>query len=216
MKKLPSKAYTLVEMMVTLAILATILSLALISMRGYIPKQRLLGSIGELENFFQRAQAEASSRSYWTCVTFDATSDPISATLWADLASNHGNTGACSDAGGAREIATTQLKKSVIFAPSGNTGCNNNVTPTCVVWFDSTGLPKKCANSGACGGTSPSSSCVDASYQFVLSNPNLEPGTRARELEIISGGLIQGVTLGKKGLDQSFFAKGSSLTTGCE
>src|SRR3990172_7916270 len=83
------RGFTLLELMITMVIVATLLSAGLITMRGYIPKQRLLSTVSGLENLLSRAQSEATARSHWTCIKFSGSS-PITATLFVDEDSNHG------------------------------------------------------------------------------------------------------------------------------
>ncbi len=94
---MPSKtlrALTLIELMITLAIVVIILSLAIATMRGYIPKQRLLSSTGDMENTLRQAQTEAIARSYWTCVRFDTSTSPTSVQIRVDTAGAHGTANA--------------------------------------------------------------------------------------------------------------------------
>ncbi|HLG18944.1 MAG TPA: type II secretion system protein [Bdellovibrionota bacterium] len=189
------RAFTLVELMITLVIVAILLSAGLITMRGYIPKQRLLSTVSGLENLLSRAQSEATARSHWTCIKF-STSGPLTAELWVDENSNHAGNLCGDSAAPAADILISSLpfKPDIDFASCSGTPAN--VDRTCIIWFDNTGSPKLCA---ACQSVS-TTACVDHSFQIILKNPNLEATARAREIEALSGGLIQTVKPGEKGL----------------
>jgi prepilin-type N-terminal cleavage/methylation domain-containing protein len=212
------RAVTLIELMITLAIVVIVLSLAIATMRGYIPKQKLITSSGILETCLQRAQTEANSRSYWTCIKFNSTpGNPISAEVRVDKEGKHGN-GTANPCTGPL-LQTCQFKSDIIIPPpTGKCARNMNVND-CIIWFDSTGSPNVCSNSGNCGGeiSAITAGCVPAGYQIVLSNPNLDAGAKAREVEALVGGLIQTVKPSEKGLDSYFYARGTGDTnTGCE
>jgi prepilin-type N-terminal cleavage/methylation domain-containing protein len=212
---------TLIEIMITMTIVAIVLSVALITMKGYLPKQRLLASISALENLAQRAQAEASARSYWTCIRFSDT-DPIVGTVYVDVNGNHGSaTTACGDtSNGDYSVTSAQFKSKISFASGA--GCTKNITAGCAIWFDTTGAPKVCKDNpgpGNCGATDPSSStCLDNSFQIILSSSELATGAKARELEILSGGLIQTVKPIEKGLGSTnsveMWAKNPTIASG--
>ncbi len=204
------RALTLIELMITLAIVIIILSLAIATMRGYIPKQRLVSSTGVLENTLQQAQTEANARSYWTCVQFDTSTTPTSVQIRVDTANAHGTSDACTSS---TLLNTTKFKKEVEIATG--SGCTYNITSSCVIWFNTKGSPKICADSGSCGGVTPSSGCADFSFQIVLSTPNLEPMARSREVEVL--GMIQTVKPTEKGLVTTLYARAPGTTSdGCE
>jgi type II secretory pathway pseudopilin PulG len=209
---------TLVELMVTLGIALLVLGLALTTMRQYIPRQRLISSQGAVENLLNQAQSEATARTTWTCITFDMTSRPVTLQLRADTGKAHGNEGACG-ASNSTLIATTQLKPDVVI-PGDSVNCSMNVLYNCILWFGPSGSPKICPNSGWCGVTrpEPGSPCIDSDIQIVLSNRDLDGQARAREVEVLAGGLIRSVKPSDKGLDPSFYARGVGATDvgGCE
>ncbi|MFH1018781.1 MAG: prepilin-type N-terminal cleavage/methylation domain-containing protein [Pseudomonadota bacterium] len=209
------RAITLIELMITLAIIVIILSLAIITMRGYIPKQRLVSSAGTMENALRKAQTEANARGYWTCVRFsDPTANPLTVEIHVDTAGSHANSEtACQD--GAL-LNTTQLRTDVQIASGSE--CTSNITTDCILWFNTAGSPKICSNSGSCGGTAPASGCEDFSYQIVLSTPNLESMARAREVEALIGGMIQAVKPTEPGLLSTLYASapGTATAGGCE
>jgi len=200
----------MVELMITLVIVGILLSAGLITLRGYIPKHRLLGTVSEMENLLSRAQSEATARSAWACIKFDA-GPPVKATLFADMNSNHSSVvTTCGDtvAGVAdTQISLTEFKRDITFAG----GCTENISTSCILWFDNTGSPKRC---GACAGQAAPATCVDFDYQVIMVNPKLESGTRAREIEVLSGGLIQTVKPGEKGANTTLWADNGN--SGCE
>ncbi|MFH1018780.1 MAG: prepilin-type N-terminal cleavage/methylation domain-containing protein [Pseudomonadota bacterium] len=206
------RAITLIELMITLAIVVIVLSLAVTTMHGYIPKQRLVSSAGALENALQLAQTEANARSHWTCVKF-VPGNPISVQVYVNTAGSQA-TNACTG-NDVTLLNTTQLRTNVQI-PSGS-GCSSNITTSCKLWFDTTGSPKLCPNSGSCGGTNPASGCEDFSYQIVLSTSNLEPMARAREVEALIGGMIQTVKPTELGILSTLYARAPGPTSGgCE
>jgi Tfp pilus assembly protein FimT len=203
---------TLVELMITLIIIATVLSLALITMRGYIPKQRLLSSVGLMENLFQQAQVEANTRSYWTCVKYVNSKWQI----FVDKDNDHAADGSANcDPTKDLPLNAVQLKDGVT-QPS----CSGkNVTQSCVIWFDTTGAPKNCSNSGCPGAPSTAGICIDQTFQVILSSDKLDPLNKAREVEVVKGGLIQTLKPGERGVDATLFAaapENGSDTGACE
>ncbi len=206
-----SRGLTLIELMVTLTIVAIVLSLGLITMRGYLPKQRLSASASLLEGLLQRAQSEASARSYWTCIKFDGNTAPITASLWTDKSGNHGSAGGDCGDGADEQISSVQFKRDIVLATCGGT---NQMVPGCEVWFDTTGAPKLCANSGCSqfSGIMPGTGCISVDFSFVLSNPKLDAGARGKEIEALSGGLVNNVKAGDKGLETSVWAKYASFS----
>ena len=199
------RAFTLVEVMITLIIVATLLSLGLATMSGYLPKQRLIASVSNLENLLQRAQSEATSRAYWSCVEIQ-TGVSTRVELFMDTNSNR----VCDDT----KITDFQLKDNVQLAGGSTCGSDNPTMGSKVtVWFDTTGIPNKCEdNSGTI-------TCTPNDFQIVLSNVKLDSGTKAREVEATRGGLISSVKPGTKGLLTGRWAKysaGDTTTGACE
>ena len=208
-----NRGLTLIELMVTLAIVAIGLSLAVVTVQGYLPKQHLISTAGTIENLLQRAQSEANARSYWTCVWFQGNA----VHLYVDVNGDHGDgsvaNGGCGNSGDL-EISKQLMNSDVALA--GGSSCGGlNVQDGCVLWFDPTGAPKRCPSSlpNVCGGLDPAS-CVDGSYSIVVSNNKMASGTRAREVEVIAGGIIQLVKPGDPGLNASVTA--ASAGAGCE
>src|SRR5262245_61735743 len=156
--------------MITLAIIAIVLSIAIFTMSGYIPKQRLISAQSQFSDLIQRAQTEANARSYWTCIKFIATS-PLTAQIIVDKeptgtpAGNHGQAGGC-DQNNDLGLTTMTFKDNIQLA-SGS-GCGENIKKDCIIWFDTTGSPKLCFDTdltqcgsaaGAAGITS--GNCID-------------------------------------------------------
>jgi prepilin-type N-terminal cleavage/methylation domain-containing protein len=223
MRKNSEQGMTLVELMITVAIIAIVLSIAVITMSGYIPKQHLISTQSQLADLFQRAQTEANSKSTWTCVIFGNTF----AQAYVDADDTHGtNTPPATTCGpGPPDTLITSLnfKGSVSLAQQSDSNCSNNVGTGCVIWFDTTGSPKLCTQTGTlCGNASssatPGSGCIDWSYQIVLSNSQLQAGNRAREVEVYQGGMVQIVKPSDKGgiTAYTLFANSPDNPGGCE
>jgi Tfp pilus assembly protein FimT len=214
----------MVELMVTLVILSTALVLGLITLTGYIPKQRLIASQGLLANVLERAQTEAGARDYWTCVSLSVPNgqySPITASVWVDVGGNHGSSGACGDTGDVK-VQSVTLKPDVELGRGPK--CGNNIQSDCRIWFNRTGSPQLCRNSGNCGALAmsnlPASGCRDWSFEVVLSTPRLDTGNRSREVEAVSGGLIQIVKPNDRGiatyLSNSLATSVADPADGCE
>lgn len=60
--------YTLIEIMITLIIATTLISMGVFTLTSYMPKQRLLDALETTEQSLSRAQLEATSRSVWACI----------------------------------------------------------------------------------------------------------------------------------------------------
>jgi prepilin-type N-terminal cleavage/methylation domain-containing protein len=210
-KRIP-RGVTLIELMITMIIAASLLTLGLVTMSGYLPKQRLLSAVQQLEGALQRAQSEANAKGFWSCVKFTGSN---SFQIWLDNDGNHA-TGGCGG-GTDTQIGQTQVFKDRVNLATGS-GCAENATLNCVVWFETmSGLPKRCASSGTCGSVNPGSGCIDSDFQFVLAQADLSTSTRAREVELTAGGLIQSVKPGEKGLITTLWAKIPEVeTNGCE
>ena len=206
----------MLELMITVAIICIVLSLAIVTLTGYLPKQRLITTQGLLADLFQRAQTEANARSYWTCVWFDKNATPPTAQIFADTdTTNHGSGNAACDRQTDTPLTKIAFKDDVDLATGG--GCTYNITKDCVIWFDTTGAPKLCKGYSTCGGTAPNSGCIDFSYQIVISTSKLATGTRAREVEALAGGLVQAVKPLDKGLaTPMMWANSAQNPNGCE
>ena len=193
---------TLCELMITLAIIAIVLSIAVITMSGYIPKQRLISAQSQFADLIQRAQTEANARGYWTCIKFTS-GTPLTAQIYLDSDANHGTNNAC---GTGTDLALTNMVfKDNISLAAATTGCSQNIKTGCRIWFDTTGSPKLCpgdtlSDCGAAAGSTGATNCIDWSYQIVFSNPKLSSTARAREVEVLQGGMVQVVKPTESGL----------------
>jgi type II secretory pathway pseudopilin PulG len=214
--KIETHSFTLVETMVTLVIVATLLSLGIITLRGYLPKQHLLTSVSTLENLFLRAQQEAVSRSQWVCVRMrgtDQTVKPQGFEVWVDADGDHFTTTfkPCGSAGDLK-ILEASLKKEVGLRHSGASapGCMYAMPLPCVVWFNPQGNPMRCGGLWTIPSevycaflapppVPPSNTCVPFDVQAVVVNPKLATTARAREVEVLRRGLIQVVKPGERG-----------------
>ncbi|MFH1263319.1 MAG: prepilin-type N-terminal cleavage/methylation domain-containing protein [Pseudomonadota bacterium] len=191
-----SRAITLVELMVTLTILATLLSIGIVSIRGYLPKQRLITSAQALSAAFQKAQTEATTRSLWVCVLLDSTTNTI--TTYLDKAgTGHTSAVGCGGSGQERIGETVNLRNGISFS-----ACSSWYPRT--VWFDQFGRPNFC--SGA--------TCTSIGVEIVLSATELASGSKAREVEVTIGGFVQIVKPGLVGLVPYYWANAPGAPTG--
>jgi Tfp pilus assembly protein FimT len=187
---------TLVELMVTLTILGALLSIGIVSIRGYLPKQRLIASAQTLSAMFQKAQTEATTRSQWVCVLLD-TSQPASRWGGAGIMDMYvdkpgtGHTSAigCGGAGQMKIGETFTLRSGVVYAT-----CSSGFPRT--IWFDQYGRPNSC--SGA--------TCTATGVEIIVSSTELAAGSKSREVEVTIGGFVQIVKPGLVGLVASYWA----------
>lgn len=188
MKKM--RGVTLVELMVTLTIFAGVLTLGIVSLRGYYPKQQLLASAQNLENSLNRGQSEASSRSLWTCVKLSATGVEV----WVDKDGDHETAGSagCGNSGDLQIGSTLEWRGKTSFVA----GCSSI---TDVLWFNTASQPQLCPGSSV--------ACTNNDIQLILSNSALASGGKAREIEVGAGGMISIVKPGSKGMFTNRWAK---------
>lgn len=221
MTKNKRSGFTLIELMITLIIVGIVLSAALITMFGYLPKQRLLATVSYLESMLQRGQAEATSRTSWMCVRFDTSAIPQTATLYQETQQDpiigsdpswkphHEN---CNAAGKEdTKILQIQFKDSVQLAgnEAGTAPCGYGGP---VLYIDTTGTPYRCPNTGI--------ECTIASLEILLKNTKMESLTRTREIEFLSTGLIKVIKPNDKGLSITNYAASPQtapvdMTAGC-
>lgn len=216
MKK-TSKGLTVLEIIITLAIAAGVLSLGIISLRSHLPKQDLRSSVEILENIIHRAQTEAKAKSLWTCIKYTANNV---AEIWVDQNQDHGTVlGACGNSTAPSDTkigSEFRFKGEVVLALNTNPGCASTIKPSCDIWFDPTGAPQLCGQT-PCFGAMATTSCVNYNFQIIIAQPNLPSGTRAREVEISQGGIVEAVKPGEKGMMKWMWAKyPPNETGGCE
>lgn len=193
-----SLAYTLVEIVITIFIAASLFAMGVFTLQTYLPKQRLLDSMETIEQTLNRAQFEATSRSTWSCIKYDTATKIL--TVYMDTNLNHtsGPTG-CGD--GTDMLITNQSLKDGVGFPNpvcsnGGNSSYDSVTDG-PIWFDSTGIPKSCA-----GGV-----CTTTSFQVFVTSANLPASNKAREIEAVSSGLISIVERNSPGYITTLFAK---------
>ena len=189
---------TLVELMITVMILASLLTIGIVTLRGYFPKAYLITSAQIVEQGLERAQTEAVARNLWTCLTLDSSN---SVQVYVDTGGNHYNASpACTGTGYSPIGAAIALKGRTTFA-----SCSSPSFPM-TIWFDTKGQPNTCA----------SSSCTPGDFQIVVTNPQLFIKAKAREIEATSGGFIQIAKPGTKGIITTNWANSPTQTGGCE
>ncbi|MCB1197346.1 MAG: prepilin-type N-terminal cleavage/methylation domain-containing protein [Deltaproteobacteria bacterium] len=195
--------FTIIELMVTLVIAAGLLSASIMTMSGYIPKQRLLSSMNTVEQALSQAQYEATSRVLWSCITYNQPINTLEIYMDqnADRVCNNGSD---------YLIGSHVLSTGVGFA----TCSSGDGTPfdegDQSMWFNTSGAPILCESGGA--------NCTIVSVEFIVSNPNLPSGNRAREIEVASSGLIEIVDRGEVGYNTATHANTTTGSTinGCE
>ncbi len=177
------RGFTLMEVMVTLIIVIIVSALGFISMSGYIPKQRLITTARYIENILLRAQSEAYSRSERVGVHFRKLGDDIVGELFLD----NGSTDYTRDLSEEPALTSMTFRSGVDFVPNGAcsavmtstaTNCDFGASNNCYAFFSSSG--EAIDNSGS-----------PADYQLFVYTERLEPGSNAREVELLSSGLVQ-------------------------
>lgn len=203
MKKKNSVAYTMIEIMITLVIAASLIIMGIFTLTSYMPKQRLLDSLETTEQMLSRAQMESTSRSIWSCLEFTPAPSPGQP---ANLTVRMDSDGDRNCEGSDQLITTQQLRPNVSFANCAGGSENSFDFTSGPVWFDTAGVPRNCV----------ATVCTPTSFQFILRNVDLPSGNRAREVEAISSGLISIVARNEKGYMQGIFAKSATEPSGCE
>src|SRR6185436_4021465 len=82
------RGFTIIEIMITLAIIVVLSGLGYITMAGYLPKQRLITTARYLETILQRAQSEAYSRATQVGVHLQYVNNRFVARVFLDANSN--------------------------------------------------------------------------------------------------------------------------------
>jgi len=194
------------ELIVTMIIVAGVIAAGILTMRGYVPKQRLINSTDAVEKALSQAQYEATSRVYWTCLRFVSSTKQIE--IVVDQSGDHGAANSCGN-GNDYLIGSYTLDTGISLAACTSPMDGNPFDEgDGHVWFDTTGAPQLCS-----GG-----SCSIESLEFIISNSQLASGTRAREVEVSSSGLIEVVIRGEVGYNPITYAKTvtGSTNDGCE
>lgn len=187
------------EIVITLFIAATLVVMGVFTLQTYLPKQRLLDSMETTEQVLNRAQFEATSRSTWSCVKYDSPTGSTPGILYVYMDTNANHTGGASNCGeGTDTLITKQQLRENVDYPS----CSNFNSTSPVLWFDSAGIPKECS----------AGSCTTSSFQIFVSNSKLPSGIKAREIEVVSSGLISIIDRNDPGYITTLFAKTTSLT----
>jgi type II secretory pathway pseudopilin PulG len=213
--KRQNSGITMVELMVTIVVVAGTATLGIATLRGYLQRQQLLRSAQVVEDAMQRGQAEATARSKWVCVRFlGQTTGPR---IFVDLIDAHSmanqpwGCGPNPDPNGppwVREIGTVLGSrfrgKVTIAACSSVIQYESPYGPQSWVWFNTAGQPQWCA----------AGYCSPIDVQIVVSHPTLPSGAKSLEVEITSGGMIHRPKVGEKGLVPSIWAKSPTIPDG--
>lgn len=189
-----SNGFTVIELMITLAIVAIIFAASYGSMSGYIPKQRLLTTQRYIENILQRAQSEAYSRSAVVGVHFKPGTPPTGE-LFIDANGN----GVQESSEGA--LTSMQFREGIFFTATNCKGINFGIgvppecdaaTSDCYVMFN---------NSGQAVDPATLSQTVDYQlfiYSTALATAPVSP-INTREVEVLSSGLVESIKQGQDG-----------------
>ena len=202
--------FTILELMITMAIVILVTAIGFISMSGYLPKQRLITTAKYLETALQRTQSEAYSRSTRAGLRLRAVGGRILMRPFLDANGNY-----VQDVSELR-LSETAFRDNVVPIISSNSsgGCSSingpatpcNCTTTacdCYIFFDSSGQ----AVDGSAGATQGQP--ID--YEIFIHSKQLEVGgTADREIEVLSSGLVQVVRQGQAGN-----ASGGRCVQGC-
>lgn len=181
MLKHTQNAFTMIELMITLAIVVIILSASVITLSNYIPRQRFLSSLDHFEQALSTAQHEATSRVLWTCVR--RVGDELQVII------DQSNSRDCN------HDDNFVIKTFPLSAGIGIAECSDPFEEE--IWFSISGSPALC-NGGV---------CTPRSFQIVISSAQLPSGNRAREIEISTSGLIQTIARGEMGYNPSVYAQ---------
>lgn len=195
--------FTMVELIVTMIIVAALTTASILTMRGYVPKQRLTSSVGSLEQALSQAQYEATSRVYWTCLANNTANNTLEVIVDRDSDRTCGS-------GGDFTVASYSISQDITFSdcPSSPGDGNPFNDLDGFVWFNTSGGPQLC-DSGL---------CASEALEFIVVNDQLPSGNRAREVEVSTSGLIEIVNRRELGYNLTTYAKTATGTTsdGCE
>ncbi len=177
-----SHAFTLVEIMIAMAVVLTLLIYAISTLTGLREKRQLVGAANALVDVFTRAQKEANAQRRVMGVCFKSGGGSTYAQAYYP---------ALSAAGLPTDLDCVTgdvLKPLAIFGPSISVcpTCDPNVGLNKSVFFSPIGFP--ILQNGNLG-----------TYQVCLINPHMGAGSRAREVEVTGGGMIQISKLGFAG-----------------
>jgi prepilin-type N-terminal cleavage/methylation domain-containing protein len=212
-----SRGVTLVELLIGLVIFAGVSALGMMTFQSFRGKQQLAASIHAVEYAIQRAQGEAIRQGVWTCVKFPKVGDTSQRIrVFMDKIEEHQHSAQPWPCGKypdgpewVRDVGTRGTwRGNVTLAvcsslPEFET---SDGTKHRWFWFDPTGKPNWCV----------AGICRPFDVQLVFSTPKLPSGSRSREIEVTSAGLIRIVKPGEKGFLSSIWAKFAEESGGCE
>ena len=197
MKKERNFGFTLIELIITLVIVALLFGTSYMYMTGYLPKQRLSSSVTSLVTFLKMAQSRAMSHSLKYGVYFISNANSYYACGFADKNSDFLCTG-CDNCTDCSSCASTEMagEPSVILREGisilDNHCSSNAVSPTDPNWktitFDIKGMSYN-----------PLPAVTLQNFEIFLKGYGLSPDSDVREIEVNSGGSIEAIKLGQTG-----------------
>jgi prepilin-type N-terminal cleavage/methylation domain-containing protein len=191
------RGFTLVELMITLIIMVILTTLSLITMRGYVPKQRLISTARNIEGTLMRAQSEAYSRATRAGVHFYVDSGGFGK---GEIFLDNDTTGTDYQQDASEGALTTPMlfKPDIFFASNpcfsvyaGTAGCNATVGGGCYVFFDSSGQ--------AINTTGATTDYEVFIYSSNLEYPQDPTKKEAREIEALAAGMVEVIKIGQPG-----------------
>jgi len=197
-----SRGFTMIEIMITVFLIVVIGLTGFMSLTNLLPKIRLSRSARDLENLLSRAQSEAFARNQPIGVQILESQNQVTAELFIDEGVGADvwvrNTAAKEPA-----ISTIQFRRSVQMVdkacnPSRLTGGCGGAGQRCItLMFDGNG--QAVAGPGYIVGGTPLPPGTPVDHEIILLSERVGQGVNAREIEVLSAGLIQLVKLGQRG-----------------
>lgn len=195
-----NRGFSMVEVIITMIIIAGIMTAGILTMRGYVPKQRLASATDYTEKAMSQANYEATSRVFWTCVVHNTTDHMLE--VYVDRNSNR----ECNE-GTDFMVATFNLNEHISYADCSGTSDGDPFDDgASAVWFNTSGNPNLCPTP---------STCSTQALEFIVVTDQLPSGTRAREVEVNTSGIATIVDRHDTGLNLDTVAK-TTQTDGCE
>ncbi len=176
------RGVTLVELIIAIIIITVLLSVALLTLAGNRHKQNLQDTVNGIVDLLNRAASESSSQLKIKGVCFK---NGVNGPYFQIYDPTLNAAGLPTDVDcGSGEVTDTKFE----FRPDVSlcTNCDSYVDFNKSLFFKPGGIPIN--SSGALAG-----------YEICVIHGSLAPGTRAREVEVTTGGVIQAVKPGQTG-----------------